>query len=50
MKSSLKEVKEGELKYNNEDIMADFNTFFLAGVDTTSYYITMMIYLIAQHP
>ena len=30
--------------------MADFNTFFLAGVDTTTYYTTMMIYLIVQHP
>ena len=30
--------------------MAEFSTFFLGGTDTTSHYLEMMIYLIAQHP
>ena len=33
-----------------ESIFAEFTTFFLAGTDTTSHYLEMMIYLIAQNP
>ena len=51
MRNSLKEdKKEGELTYSEEDIITEFNTFFFAGVETTSAYLVMMIYLIVQHP
>ena len=46
----MKEKKEGELVYTDQDILDEFSTFFVAGVDTTSNFLTMMIYLIAQHP
>ena len=49
-KDSLKKKPEGEMIYSNQDIIDEFSTFFIAGVDTTSNYITMMIYLIKQHP
>ena len=49
-RNSLKEAKEGELAYINEDIFDEFSTFFAAGVDTTSNYLLMMIYLIYQNP
>ena len=50
VKNSLKEKKNDELSYDDESIFAEFNTFFTAGVDTTSTYLAMMVYLIAQHP
>ena len=46
----MKEKKEGELVYTPENILDEFATFFVAGVDTTSNFLVMMIYLIAQHP
>ena len=46
----MKEAKEGELTYKTEDIFDEFTTFFVAGTDTTSNYLTMMIYLVYQHP
>ena len=48
--NSMKEKKEGELTYTPEDILGEFTNFFIAGVDTTSNFLVMMIYLIAQHP
>lgn len=50
VKNSMKEKKEGELVYTQQDIMDEFSTFFVAGVDTTSNYLSMMICLIGQHP
>ena len=49
VRNSLKEKKEGELVYTEQDIFDEFSTFFMAGVDTTSNYLVMMIYLLAQH-
>ena len=51
VRNNLKEdKKEGELTYSESDILAEFNTFFFAGVESTSAYLLMMIYLIAQRP
>ena len=50
VKNSLQERKEGELAYTDEDIFDEFSTFLIAGVDKTSNYLVMMIYLIVQHP
>ena len=49
-KNSMKEKKEGELVYTPEDMLNEFTTFFVAGVDTTSNFLVTMIYLIAQNP
>ena len=49
-RNSMKEKKEGELAYTPEDILNEFATFFVAGVDTTSNFLVLMIYLIAQNP
>ena len=49
-RNSMKEKKEGELIYTPEDILNEFTTFFIAGVDTTSNFLTTMIYLTVQHP
>ena len=46
----MKEAKEGEKIYTNKDIFDEFSTFFFAGTDKTSNYLTMMIYLVYQHP
>ena len=51
VRNNLKEEKkEGELTYSEDDILAEFNTFFFAGMETTSAYLVMMIYLVIQHP
>ena len=47
---SLKEKREGEWAYGSESILAELNIFFFAGVDTTSSYLTMTLYLLCQHP
>ena len=49
VRESLKE-KEAPNIYNDENILDEFNSFFTAGVDTTSNYLAMTIYLLAQHP
>ena len=50
VRNNLKEEKkEGELTYSEEDILDEFNTFFAGGVETTSSYMAMMIYLVVQH-
>ena len=46
----MKKFQEGEKTYTNEDIFDEFATFLFAGTDTTSNYLTMMIYLVYQHP
>ena len=48
--NSMKQIKEDEQVYSPEDILNEFTTFFVAGVDTTSNFLVMMIYLIAKHP
>ena len=48
VRESLKE--NGETVYDDESIFDEFSTFFFAGVDTTSNYLAMTIYLLAQHP
>ena len=47
VRESLKE--KGETVYDDESIFDEFSTFFFAGVDTTSNYLAMTIYLLAQH-
>ena len=49
-KNSLKEKKEDEMTYTNDDLLYQFITFFGAGVDTTSKYLNSMIYILAKHP
>ena len=43
-------VDERNPIYNDHSIFDEFKTFFLAGVDMTSSFLAMMIYLIIQHP
>ena len=43
-------VEERSPVYTDQSIFDEFKTFFLAGVDMTSSFLAMMIYLIAQHP
>ena len=51
VRNNLKEdKKEGELTYSEEDILDEFNTFFTGGVETSSSYMAMIIYLVVQHP
>ena len=42
--------RESKKVYDEESIFDEFNTFFVAGVETTSNYLAMTIYLLAQHP
>ena len=49
VRNSLKE-KKGEPSYNEQSIFDEFRTFFFAGVDTTSNYLSTMIYLVVKHP
>ena len=42
--------REQKKVYDEESIFDEFNTFFMAGVDTTSNYLAMAIYLLAQNP
>lgn len=44
-----KDGKESSV-YNEKALFDEFNIFFLAGTDTTSNYITTIIYLISLHP
>jgi len=39
-----------EDRFSDEDIVNEFITFFLAGMDTTGHVITMALYLLAKHP
>ena len=50
IRTSLKKKGKRKRIYNYESIFDEFNTFFLAGFDTVSNYLIMMIYLVAQHP
>ena len=43
-------LEESKSIYNNKAIFDEFRAFFVAGVDTTSNYLAMMIYLTVQHP
>ena len=36
--------------YNNEELIAQFCTFFTAGTDTTAHFLMMMIYYICEKP
>ena len=42
--------KDQKKVYDEESIFDEFNTFFVAGVETTSNYLAMTIYLVVQHP
>ena len=48
--NSLKEKKENELVYDDQSIFDEFRTFFFAGTDTTSSYLSTIIYLVVKHP
>lgn len=37
-------------RFTDEDIINEFITFFLAGMDTTGHLITMTLYMLLQHP
>jgi len=39
-----------EESFSDEDIVNEFITFFTAGMDTTGHVVTMMLYLLDQHP
>ena len=36
--------------YKEEDLLGEFTTFFIAGIDSTSHYLMMIIYFIVLHP
>ena len=50
VRNNLKEKKEGGFFYESVDILNEFQTFFGAGIETSSHYLSMTIYLIAEHP
>ena len=39
-----------ELRFSDEDIVDEFATFFVAGMDTTAHVIDMIFYNLCQHP
>lgn len=44
------EYKDPEKNFSDEDVINEFTTFFLAGMDTTSHLISMVLYNLTQHP
>ena len=41
---------DAEYKFTDEEIVDEFVTFFVAGMDTTGHLIGMTLYLLTQHP
>ena len=50
IRNSLGEKRNNDIIYDSENILNEFGNMFVAGADTTSSFLTMMIYLIVQHP
>lgn len=43
-------AKDSEEPYDDENIIDEFTTFFIAGMDTTGHLVTMALYHLLQHP
>jgi len=50
MLDMLLEYSGEEGKINEEEIIDQFVTFFMAGMDTTGHLVTMAVYLLEKHP
>lgn len=39
-----------EFSYSDDDLVDEFQTFLLAGTDTTTHFFTMIIYYLGKYP